>query len=451
MAGSLRGHRVSVGHVAIFLPVVAAVISARLPVRDNSYLWHVRAGTQQIDLGGVLTEDPFSFTALGQSWRTQSWLADVAYGWADRIWGLATVTPIVIVGTVLLVGAIALRCYRAVRAPLPAAIATTWIMWLTIGYFTPRPVLFSLALFALFLAATDHKQLRWTLPLIMWVWASVHGGFIIGLGYLALDGLRRKDRSRAVDLVAVTGITLITAHGWGTWEVVLGFIRNTEALDLIQEWLTPNLISIELFPFALGILALIIGAIHGRVGMRDLWVIAPFLVFAFTANRSVPIAALALAPWIVGGLGAIRLRSANEATPRAQGIVNAVLVGVVVLVPWLAPIKGGLDQELFGVQAVEHLTPGPAFHDDAVGGYLIYAEWPERRVYIDDRAELHQEEFVDFVNARAGNDVWREVFNRYQLDQALLKLEDPLVQILEAEGWIQRFADDRFVVLSAAD
>jgi len=263
--------------------------------------------------------------------------------------------------------------------------------------------------------------------------------------------LRRKDRSRAVDLVAVTGITLITAHGWGTWEVVLGFIRNTEALDLIQEWLTPNLISIELFPFALGILALIIGAIHGRVGMRDLWVIAPFLVFAFTANRSVPIAALALAPWIVGGLGAIRLRSANEATPRAQGIVNAVLVGVVVLVPWLAPIKGGLDQELFGVQAVEHLTPGPAFHDDAVGGYLIYAEWPERRVYIDDRAELHQEEFVDFVNARAGNDVWREVFNRYQLDQALLKLEDPLVQILEAEGWIQRFADDRFVVLSAAD
>jgi hypothetical protein len=95
--------------------------------------------------------------------------------------------------------------------------------------------------------------------------------------------------------------------------------------------------------------------------------------------------------------------------------------------------------------------PGPAFHDDAVGGYLIYAEWPERSVYIDDRAELYQEEFIDFVKARAGNDVWREVFDRYQINQALLKLEDPLVQILEAEGWIESFADDRFVVLTAGE
>lgn len=451
MAASLRGHRVSVGHVALALPLVAAVVSARLPVRDNSYLWHVRAGTLQIDQGAVLTQDPFSFTALGRPWRTQSWLADIAYGWADRIWGLTTITPIVIVGTLLLVGAIALRCYRAVPTPLPAALATTWIMWLTIGYFTPRPVLFSLGLLALFLVAADEKRLRWTLPLIMWLWAAIHGGFIVGLGYLVLDGIRRRDRYRLIDVAVTTGATFLTAHGWGTWEVVLGFARNTKALDLIQEWLTPNLISIGLFPFAVAIFALMLAAIRGRVAVRDMWVIGPFMTFAFTANRAIPVAALVLAPWIISGLKAIRLPGHGQAVPRTQGIVNAVLLGLVVLVPWSLPVEGGLDQELFAVAAVQHLAPGPVFHDDAVGGYLIYAQWPERKVYIDDRAELYQQQFVDFARARGANKVWREVFERYQFTQALLKVEDPLVQVLEAEGWNVRFADDRFVVLAAGN
>ncbi|MEX0946687.1 MAG: hypothetical protein WD064_04920, partial [Acidimicrobiia bacterium] len=120
------------GHVAILLPLFAAVIAARLPVRDNSYLWHVRAGTLQIERGEVLTTDPFSFTAMGRPWRTQSWLADLLYGWADNLWSLETVTPLVLTGAIVLVGAIGLRVYRTVPAPLPAAIGTIWVMWLTI-------------------------------------------------------------------------------------------------------------------------------------------------------------------------------------------------------------------------------------------------------------------------------------------------------------------------------
>jgi hypothetical protein len=354
----------------------------------------------------------------------------------------------VVVGTLVLVGAIALRCYRAVGSPLAGAIATTWLMWLTIGYFTPRPVLFSLALLAVFLVAADDSRLRWTLPLLMWVWAAIHGGFIVGLGYLVLDGIRRRDRTRAVDVAVATGFTLLTAHGLGTWQIVLEFLRNTEALDLIAEWLTPNLISLEHFPFLLGLLALLVAAMRGRLVARDLWVVAPFLVFAFTANRSVPLAALVLAPWFVGGLARIRLGEGR--VPRAQAMINAVLLVAVVAIPWLVPLEGGLDQELFAVNAIRHLDPGPAFHDDAVGGYLIYAEWPERLVYIDDRAELYQQDFIDFVRARGGEGVWEDVFERFGLTQALLKVEDPLVQILEAEGWSRRFEDDRFVVLTDA-
>jgi hypothetical protein len=303
-----------------------------------------------------------------------------------------------------------------VPVALPAAIGTIWVMWLTIGYFTPRPVLFSLALLAVLLIAADDQRLRWALPLVMWLWASVHGGFIVGLGYLALDGLRRRDRNRLVDIGAATAVTFLTAHGWGTWQVVLKFLRSSGELDLIVEWLTPDLFSIEHFPFALAVVAMLVGAINGRIIKRDLWVVIPFLLFAFTANRSVPIAALVLAPWFVSGL-ARASRPGSQVNAR-QSAFNAGVIVAVVVVPWLVPLEGGLDQELFAVQAISHLEPGRAFHDDAVGGYLIYEQWPERLVYIDDRAELYGDDFADFVDARGAVPGWRYVFARYGLSQA---------------------------------
>jgi hypothetical protein len=282
----------------------------------------------------------------------------------------------------------------------------------------------------------------------MWLWASVHGGFVVGLGYLVLDGMRRRDRGRIADVVGAALVTVFTAHGWGVWEVILKFFGSGQALDLIVEWLSPDFIGIEHFPFALGILAIIAGAIRGRLRSRDLWVIAPFLLFAFTANRAVPIAALALAPFFTGAVlnraGAPKI---SRATP-FQGRLNALLVASVFLLPAVVPLAGGLDRELFGVEAISHLGPERTFHDDGVGGYLIYAEWPERLVYIDDRAELYGDGFVDFVRARAGHPVWREVLEEYEIRQALLKVEDPLAQILAAAGWEERYRDENFVVLA---
>ena len=443
-----RRARVEVGHVALAVPFAATVVAARLPVRDNSYLWHVRAGTVQIDQGAVLTVDPFSFTASGVSWRTQSWLADLLYGWGDRIWGLGLVAPLVLIGAALLVSTIAMRVHRTSPSPIATALGTVWIMWLTIGYFTPRPVLFSLAFFGLFLLAADTPKLRWSLAPLMWLWASVHGGFVVGLGYLVLDGLRRRDRSRIADVIAATLVTVLTAHGWGVWEIILKFFGSGQALDLIVEWLSPDLTGLEHFPFALGILALLAGAIRGRLQTRDLWVIAPFLLFAFTANRAVPIAALALAPFFTG---TVLNRSTTSKPLRAtsfQGRLNALLMAAVFLLPALVPVEGGLDRELFAVEAISHLGPDKTFHDDGVGGYLIYAEWPERMVYIDDRAELYGHVFVDFVRTRAGHPAWREVFEEFEIRQALLKIEDPLAQILTVAGWDERYRDDKFVVLA---
>ena len=438
---------INVGHVALTVPLAAAIIAARLPVRDNSYLWHVRAGTVQIDRAAVLTADPFSFTAEGRPWRTQSWLADLMYGWGDRLWALEFVTPLILLGSILLVAAIALRVFDMVKSPLITALGTAWILWLTVGYFTPRPVLFSLALFSLLLVVADRSQLRWTIPPLIWLWASIHGGFIVGLGYLVLDGLRRRDRTRIMDVGAAVGASVLTAHGWGVWEIIWKFAGSTEALDLIVEWLPPDFSGFELFPFALGIVTLLLGAIRGRLTPRDLWVVIPFVLFSFTANRAVPIAALALGPFFVRSVVPSQTRALSRPSPMLS-FANAAIAVTVVLVPIIVPLAGGLDKELFAVEAIEHLAPGAAFHDDAVGGYLIYAKWPERQVYIDDRAELYGETSVDFVRARAAHSEWSGVFEEFGIRQALLKIDDPLTQVLVASGWRERFRDKTFLVLA---
>ncbi|MBT8248315.1 MAG: hypothetical protein KJN73_10870 [Acidimicrobiia bacterium] len=73
-------HRLSVRHLFAMVPVVGVVVASARAISDNSFLWHVRAGTVQLDAGQVLRTDPFSFTAQGESWRTQSWIADLLYG-----------------------------------------------------------------------------------------------------------------------------------------------------------------------------------------------------------------------------------------------------------------------------------------------------------------------------------------------------------------------------------
>jgi hypothetical protein len=128
--------------------------------------------------------------------------------------------------------------------------------------------------------------------------------------------------------------------------------------------------------------------------------------------------------------------------------VNLVILSLVVVVPWLAPLKGGLDQTLFAVNALRFVNEERLFHDDAVGGYLIYSEWPKRLVYIDDRAELYGDRFIEFVATRDGSAQWRDVFDEFDIHQALLKPDAPLTQILRASGWTELYRDKEFVVLT---
>ena len=99
------------------------------------------------------------------------------------------------------------------------------------------------------------------------------------------------------------------------------------------------------------------------------------------------------------------------------------------------------------IEAAEHLTLDRVFHGDGVGGYLIFDTWPDRLVYVDDRAELYKDHYVAFSDTTRGGSEWLAEFERWDLDQALVSVDQPITQILLAAGWREAHRDENFLVL----
>jgi len=383
----------------------------------------------------------------GEPWRTQSWLGDLLYGLLEQASdGLDWVPWLLIVCGGLVLGLVGFVAFRRTSDPLPVALALVAVTWLGLPNLVPRPVILSFVLLALLVAALE-VEAEWAAPLILWVWAGVHGSFILGLGLLVLDALRRRIAWRRTSgriVISVVAVSL-TAHGLGVWSMLTSFLTNRDALSFISEWAAPDLLSIATAPYVLLIIAVIVAAAQGRIEARELWIVIPFLVFGLTSARAIMPAAITLAPFAAS---VWRPGTAAVAVARGPSRVNLVIGAALVVLPLFA-LAGfeGIDADRFPVEAVGYLEAETVWHDDATGGYLIYAN--RLPVFIDDRAELFGAEFFEeFVDTRRGTPTWRSAFDRYGFEQALVATNAGLADVLTAEGWRVDFSDDRWTVFS---
>jgi len=438
-----QGRRFSIAHLALVVPWVALVIDAWGPITDNSFLWHVRAGSVQIDQGEVLTTDPFSFTRGGEQWLTQSWLVELLYGWAEGLSGLGFVPYMILLVSTLTFLGIGLIAFNYSRSVPATAFVLVLSVLALISFLVPRPVIFSYLLMVLVILAWDRPSTRWALPLLFWMWAAVHGSFVIGLAYVGLSLLMRRDW-KAVPTAVVAGLaTLFTAHGFGVITFLARFTQNRDALEFITEWRRPELLDVVFLPLAGGVVFIVIGALRQRIGPKHLWLLVPFLILGMSSVRAIPPAWLALVPLVAIALSGLEIGSRAGLRPRL-----AVVFGLVVLIlPFLLIEGGELSDDRFPIAAVASVNDSPTFHDDVVGGYLIWAEGPQRQVYIDDRAELYGERMEEFVKLRRGELDWQIIFARDGVRQALLANSEPLIEMLGSAGWVTVHRDDYFTVL----
>ena len=440
-----QGRRYSIAQLAMVAPLVALIIGAWGEITDNSFLWHVRAGSLQLDTGKVLTADPFSFTLGGERWLTQSWLAELLYGWLERWSGLSFVPwMILLVGgtTMLCIGVIAyLKSGSATSSAFVLVLSTLAI----ISFLVPRPVLFSYLLMTTVVLAWERPSTRWTLPFLFWVWAAVHGSFAIGLIYVVLRIFTTREWHQLWLAVAAGIPTLFTAHGLGVAEFLLDFGDNRDALQYITEWRRPELFEPVFLPLLGGLVFIAIGVYRKVVPLRLLVVAVPFAVLGATSVRAIPPAWIGLIVVVSVSLRGMTIGSQSGLRSR----LAVVFFATVLILPFLLAKPAELSDERFPVEAVLALTDGNVFHDDISGGYLIWRDGPSRQVYIDDRAELYGERLGEFVGVRKGTIAYAPVFERDEIDQVLLPLDAGLVEILIADGWTTSYEDENFVVLTS--
>jgi hypothetical protein len=444
---------------------------------DNSLFWHVRTGVDMVRTGGIPRTDPYSFTAAGDPWVVQSWLAELSYGVADRLGGLAGVRVEQGILYALLGWMTATLCRTGVawRTALAATIATS----IGVRYWAPRPLAFGLVCLGATVLIVERRKSPWLLVPLVWLWANTHGSFVLGLGWLVLLAIGHwLDRGRAaaapsstrrgwtglfaertnVALLAFAiGLAVACINPLGPRLLVfpLTVATKAEAFRQVAEWRSPSFqSSTELLTLA-GVIGTIVVLARARDRLKwaDLLPVAGFLGVGLAAQRNLPMAAIVIAPVLARALrpGATLPTEATEPAAERRPSIHlgfaAVLVVLGAFFVVAAAASPALSLRGYPVVAAR-LLPGGArvATTDVAAGYLILARRPVR-VLIDDRVDLYALGVTaDYIRLLDGHPAGLRILDRYDADAVLWPADGPLESQLAAsnrwrrvgaaEGWV---------------
>jgi hypothetical protein len=444
-----------VGTVVVL--VGAYIGAARLA--DNSFLTHLATGRYILE-HGLPSHDIYSFTAPGERWVVQSWLASVVYAAVERGFGLVGIRVLAMV----LGGATAGIMWTLTRSAKGIVARTAiCVVGLVVAatMWSPRPLMFGLVLLGLTILAAERRLPPWSMIPIFWIWVNVHGSFPLGLVALGcfaignrLDGERRPAELRPL-LWAVGGTVLGAVNPLGpallTFPVSL--LKRQQALSFIVEWRSPMFTEVYSRAFLL-IIIMAIAALVRRPSWRSAVPLAVFLALSLTAARNIPVAALVLVPGIARGAEGL-----GSLTGELRTKVTAVLAVLVIAVGGLALVQRleepDLDLRDYPVDAVAWLdqqgllTPETRrVAPDLVGNYLELLLGDRASVFSDDRVDMFPGNVVDDeVTLMRGSSGWRQVLERWDTDVILWSRSSPLDQLLaEDDTWRLAFADQSWVV-----
>jgi hypothetical protein len=431
---------------------------------DNSFFWHLRTGHLILDSGGVPREDVYSYTAPGTKWIAQSWLAELLYGVVDDLFGslgLRVLTAVIGATIGVLVYRLALRIaidrVRAAAIAVPAFLSIL-VVWST------RPLLIGLVAFLVLVWAVElpdsvvGRHLLVSVPVLMWVWANVHGTFSLGFVFLALHLLGRwfegerpwdgRSRELLLGSLVAAGVLVLNPYGVDLLLFPLQLLGRSEVLDGVKEWVSPSFRQPGGMLFGLWLVVFVVALAAGkRAGRRDLLVGIVFVALSMWAQRNIGLTTIVTLPIVARAFAAER--------PRAESRIplNWVVAATLLLFPitWTALRVSEPDYSFrqYPVAALEEVDrrgwlDEHIFTSDGTAGYMILQYWPEARVFMDDRFDMYPLDVNDDYDTLAGaRPEWREVLDRRGVNVVVWPTRSGLSQVLEENAeWTRVFDDD---------
>ena len=218
-----------------------------------------------------------------------------------------------------------------------------------------RPQLFGIAIFAalLWLVATreGHPRRLWLAPVLIILWANIHGSFVLAplvLGYAWLDDVARGRAWRPTFAVLVVGVlaTLVNPFGPAVWAYAAGIGGNPAITERVSEWQRTTPLTVPGALFYASAIGVLIVLVRGRSALRWpdwLWVAGMFVIGAWTVRGLAwwPFAAAFVVAAALPVLLAPRsaAAAARSARPSPIAAVLAIVFGVAILaaLPWWRP------------------------------------------------------------------------------------------------------------------
>ena len=450
--------------VVAVLCIVGIQLGLR-PLSDNSFFTHLATGRLILEQGSVPKVDPYSFTAHGDPWTVQSWLASVIYASLERLGGLTAVRLLVAVLTVALV----LLVWRLtapgkslpVRLCLVAAVVVVGTT-----YWSERPLMFGLLGLALvILAAEDGFHPAWLVP-VMWVWVNTHGSFPFAPGILVLlaVGRRLDGESPRVELRAlawcVTGIVAASLNPLGPKLLVfpLGLMKRREAFTAVVEWQAPGWDRPSQWIFAVLAVVGLLAVLVRRRSWRSILPIVVFAVAAATSMRNLPQASIVIAAAAAPALSGFgRVEAQDRRAINRPAAMAFLVIAVLFAVMGLAGPDTKLDayptSSATWLERSGHLGPDSRIlASDVVGNYLEVRFGPDDvRVFLDDRVDMYPMSVIDsyrLLRDEEREDEFGATLDRIDPTAVIWQADSPFGRWLQAgrTGWRVVHEDDGWLV-----
>ena len=264
--------------------------------------------------------------------------------------------------------------------------------------------------------------------------------------------------------IACLLITLINPYGYHLLLFPLKLVSNKEIMDNVSEFLSPNFHKFMPFKYLLLLLIGVLAVSRKRLSAIEIILLLTFTSMSLYSVRYILLFAIIAAPILSRQAeGIIANASQNTFLDRLVKKSNNfssidersgrfLWAGVAMLVIISAALIGKIsfrfDAEKKPVAAVEFLKTvglkGNMYNHDEFGDYMIYAAYPEYRVFFDGRSDMYGadrvKEYLKVANFKQG---WDHVFEKYDIHWVFFPSDSTLSNALnQRQDWKLVYTDN---------
>ena len=455
--------------------------------QDPDFWWHLRVGRWMVDNGRLPAQDLFTFTVSSHAWTDHEYLTEILMWLTYSTVGLAVLSiafglitwagfwliylqvrrqPFVFAGVGLAIGAVAGAPIWGPRAQMITfALSCLELYWLR-AYLSGRS-----------------RAINY-FPLVMVLWANLHGGWVVGFAWLGVataaelfnwawnqgnPAHRMHVRRLAIIGLLSVAAVVATPHLLSLYPYPFQTQGSEAQQRLIVEWASPNFHNVEMRPFEAMIFLVVVGFALKRPTVYDLLLALLGIGLALQNVRNIALFVAATTPVLITTYGEWWREMASSRgwryEPPSRRLFAVTTAIVLVLIAGITTVRVGttlspskqqtMDAQTYPVAAADWLAAHPEvgtrmYNQYGWGGYLAYRLYPQpnRRVFIFGEAALMGDQLLnEYEHVQDIHPDWKQILDKYGVDYVIYNKGAPLPNLLATQpDWTLAYQDSIAVI-----